>query len=85
MNKMNERSSVRGNRPDCDPPPSKQTSVILDFYQDEEGHWVVLLNCGHSQHLRHDPPWQTRTWVTDEAQRLKHIGQSFPCGWCAKS
>jgi hypothetical protein len=82
---MNEITSVRGNRPDCDPRPSKQTSVTLDFYQDKEGHWVALLSCGHTQHLRHDPPWQSRQWVIDEKQRLVRIGQPFVCGWCTKA
>jgi hypothetical protein len=29
---------------------------VIKFYQDEEQHWVAGLDCGHSQHVRHDPP-----------------------------
>ncbi|MBG4647725.1 DUF3565 domain-containing protein, partial [Pseudomonas aeruginosa] len=25
---------------------------MIDFHQDEEGHWVAVLSCGHTQHLR---------------------------------
>jgi len=45
---------------------------IAGFHQDEEGDWVAELECGHSQHMRHDPPWQVRTWVTtDEGRRSR--------------
>ncbi|HBX56691.1 MAG TPA: hypothetical protein DEH10_15100, partial [Pseudomonas sp.] len=56
---------------------------LLDFRQDEDGHWVAVLSCGHTQHLRHQPPWQNRDWVLDPAQRKARIGQHFACGWCA--
>lgn len=36
---------------------------IIGFHQDEESHWVADLDCGHAQHLRHDPPWTLRPWV----------------------
>ncbi|MBD8705022.1 DUF3565 domain-containing protein [Pseudomonas sp. CFBP 13711] len=58
-------------------------SIITGFVQDPDGHWVVVLSCAHTQHLRHDPPWQSRAWVLDPAQRQAKIGQSFHCGWCA--
>ena len=38
---------------------------LLGFHQDEDGHWVAELSCGHTQHLRHQPPWQNRAWVMD--------------------
>ncbi|MEP7326441.1 MAG: DUF3565 domain-containing protein, partial [Gemmatimonadota bacterium] len=28
---------------------------IASFHQDPESHWVADLECGHSQHVRHDP------------------------------
>ncbi len=37
----------------------------VGFYQDEEGHWAARLECGHGQHVRHDPPWMVREWVFD--------------------
>jgi hypothetical protein len=58
--------------------------IVLNFTQDAAGDWVAVLSCGHTQHLRHDPPWQSRAWVLDPAQRRRRIGKSFACGWCAK-
>ena len=29
---------------------------VTGFHQDEEVHWVAELECGHNQHVRHDPP-----------------------------
>ncbi|HMI46530.1 MAG TPA: DUF3565 domain-containing protein, partial [Gemmatimonadaceae bacterium] len=54
-------------------------------HQDEERHWVAELECGHSQHVRHDPPWQTRAWVTTEAGRNDFIGQALMCVECGRS
>ncbi|CAI8838823.1 Protein of unknown function [Pseudomonas koreensis] len=45
---------------------------------------MAELSCGHTQHLRHQPPWQSRAWVLDPAQRIEKIGQPFACGWCAQ-
>ncbi|EIK95256.1 hypothetical protein PMM47T1_17215 [Pseudomonas sp. M47T1] len=59
-------------------------SFIEDFIRDEHGHWVVVLSCGHTQHLRHQPPWQSRPWVLDADKRAQQIGKSFRCGWCAR-
>jgi hypothetical protein len=30
--------------------------LIVGFHQDEEKHWVAQLECGHNQHVRHQPP-----------------------------
>ncbi|HCN65358.1 MAG TPA: DUF3565 domain-containing protein [Pseudomonas sp.] len=61
-----------------------KTSTIIGWRQDEEQHWVAVLSCGHTQHQRHQPPWQSRPWVLDPEQRAKKIGQPFRCGWCAQ-
>lgn len=55
---------------------------IIGFHQDEFEHWVADLACGHTQHVRHDPPWQNREWVTTEQQRLKRIGVMLDCVVC---
>ncbi|MFL5157535.1 MAG: DUF3565 domain-containing protein, partial [Microvirga sp.] len=36
---------------------------IVGFHLDEEQHWVAELECGHNQHVRHNPPWTIRPWV----------------------
>lgn len=56
---------------------------ILGFRRDDEGHWVAELECGHTQHVRHDPPWQVRPWVIDPAQREARVGTLIECGRCA--
>ena len=55
---------------------------ITGFHQDAEGDWVAELECGHSQHVRHDPPWQVRPWVTTPAGRLGRLGTTLPCRPC---
>lgn len=59
-------------------------TILTGWRQDEEGHWVAVLACGHTQHMRHQPPWQSRAWVLDAQLRAEKIGQSFACGWCAQ-
>jgi ketosteroid isomerase-like protein len=55
---------------------------IVGFHQDEEGHWVAELECGHGQHVRHDPPWQERPWVTTEGGRRGRLGTLLECAKC---
>jgi hypothetical protein len=55
---------------------------IVGFHQDDEGHWVAELECGHTQHVRHDPPWQVREWVTTPEGRAGRLGQSLECRRC---
>ena len=56
---------------------------ILGFHQDEEQHWVAELECGHTQHVRHTPPWQVRPWVLTATGRNSHLGTVLPCRNCA--
>lgn len=55
---------------------------IVDYHQDEEGHWVADLACGHGQHVRHDPPWQVRPWVVTSAGRAGMLGTMLDCVRC---
>lgn len=55
---------------------------IKDYHKDPEDHWVADLECGHAQHVRHDPPWTLREWVTTEEGRKSHIGQELNCVRC---
>jgi hypothetical protein len=55
---------------------------VVGFHKDDEGHWVADLECGHAQHVRHDPPWQVRPWVVTEAGRRSHLGIELACSWC---
>ena len=58
---------------------------ITGFHQDEEAHWVAELECGHSQHVRHDPPWQVRPWVLTSSSRKEHLGSTLDCLQCEGS
>lgn len=55
---------------------------IVGFRRDEEGHWVAELECGHTQHVRHDPPWQWRPWVLTEEGRRGRLGTVLVCVSC---
>ena len=56
--------------------------AIVAFHQDEEGHWVADLECGHSQHMRHEPPWQNRAWVLTPEGRERFVGVRIECRLC---
>ncbi|MGY2340693.1 MULTISPECIES: DUF3565 domain-containing protein [unclassified Pseudomonas] len=84
LQKNNERPSLAKQSPESEHNPDRRDVTITGFHQDEDGHWVAELSCGHTQHLRHQPPWQSRAWVMDPARRLEKIGQPFDCGWCAQ-
>jgi hypothetical protein len=58
--------------------------AIVGFHVDEEGHWVAELACGHGQHVRHDPPWQLREWVTTPEGRSAWIGRTLECARCGR-
>ncbi|MGX5220563.1 DUF3565 domain-containing protein [Pseudomonas segetis] len=82
-----ERTSLTKPSPESEPAPDGRTGSmpvrLLDLRQDEDGHWVAVLSCGHTQHLRHEPPWQNRPWVQSPELRRAQLGKPFDCGWCA--
>ena len=55
---------------------------IIEFHMDEEGHWVADLECGHAQHVRHNPPWVNRPWVTTPEGRAAALSESLDCKHC---
>ena len=59
--------------------------AIVGFLQDEEGHWVAQLACGHRQHVRHNPPLVSRPWVLTEVGRRSFLGQELVCKLCAEA
>ena len=58
------------------------TKKITGFHQDEKQDWVADLECGHGQHVRHDPPWMNREWVLTPEGREEHIGRELDCKKC---
>jgi hypothetical protein len=57
---------------------------IIGFHQDEFDDWVADLQCGHTQHVRHHPPFQNRPWVVDDESRKEYIGHKLNCVECDK-
>jgi tellurite resistance-related uncharacterized protein len=55
---------------------------ILGFHRDEEDNWVAELDCGHRQHVRHNPPFENRPWTTTEKGRKSKLGQQLQCPNC---
>jgi len=56
--------------------------AITGFHKDEENDWVAELQCGHFQHVRHNPPFINRPWVIQEAGRLAMLGYQLACKKC---
>lgn len=58
---------------------------VVGFHRDDEGHWVADLECGHTRHVRHDPPWQSRPWTTTEEGRRGFLGRALGCIDCGRA
>ena len=58
---------------------------ITGYHQDDEGQWVAELACGHTRHLRHEPPWLVREWVLTPEGRVSRLGTPLPCAECDRS
>jgi len=54
----------------------------IGFHLDEHNDWVADLECGHTQHVRHEPPWQNREWVITSAGRKDKLGEELFCKKC---
>ncbi len=59
--------------------------AIIGFHQDDAGHWVADLECGHTQHVRHDPPWQNRPWVITSEGRAAFVSKTLKCVKCGEA
>lgn len=55
---------------------------ITGFDADSEGDPIAILSCGHSQHVRHNPPFINRPWVTSEQGREGMVGKTLDCVRC---
>jgi len=58
---------------------------ITGYDKDDDGHWRAILECGHLQHVRHDPPLVTRAWVLTEQGRESRLGLELDCKRCDES
>jgi hypothetical protein len=57
---------------------------IVGFHQDEHEDWVAELECGHTRHIRHNPPWTNHPWVVTPEGRERFIGHTLDCKDCGK-
>ena len=55
---------------------------ITGFDKDDEDHWRAILECGHRQHVRHDPPMTSRDWVLSKEGRNSRLGLELDCKRC---
>jgi len=55
---------------------------ITGYEKDEHGDWRAELECGHYQHVRHNPPLVTRAWVLTEEGRASRLGYELNCKRC---
>lgn len=55
---------------------------VVGFRRDDEGHWAAELECGHRQHMRHEPPLVSRPWVLTEEGRAAFLGRELRCVHC---
>jgi len=62
--------------------PWRVKQAIVGFHQDEHGDWVADLACGHTRHMRHNPPWIERPWVTTPEGRQRFLGTLIGCKAC---
>jgi len=58
---------------------------ITGYHKDDQNDWVAELACGHNQHVRHNPPWQLRPWVTTSEGRNAKLGNTLYCKKCKRN
>ena len=84
---MSDRESPDDGAPAPTRTPAGDPAIpraIVGFHTDDEGHWVADLECGHTHHVRHEPPWQNRPWVATPEGRARFVGVLLPCVKCAR-
>jgi hypothetical protein len=55
---------------------------ITGYQKDDESHWRAELECGHYQHVRHNPPLVIRNWVLTKEGRDSRLGFELNCKRC---
>lgn len=59
--------------------------TIVGWHVDADGDWVAELSCLHGQHVRHQPPFRERPWVSSEAGRAARVGTDLDCPLCDRA
>ena len=55
---------------------------IIGFGVGSDDDPVAILSCGHPQHVRHNPPFINRPWVTTTDGRASMLGKALNCIRC---
>jgi tellurite resistance-related uncharacterized protein len=55
---------------------------ITEFHNDDEGDCYALLDCFHTRHFRHNPPFDDRPWTLTEDGRAAMVGEETNCVRC---
>jgi len=55
---------------------------VTGFHKDRVGDWAADLECGHTRHIRHQPPWANRPWLESKSGTEKFIGTEMECKTC---
>lgn len=55
---------------------------ITQFHDDSAGDCYALLDCLHTRHFRHNPPFDDRPWTLSEDGRAGMIGETTECVRC---
>lgn len=63
---------------------ARMDRAITGYGIDAEGDWYATLDCGHRQHVRHQPPFIERPWVITEEGRAAHLGHLLNCVRCER-
>ncbi len=58
---------------------------VIGFDKNDDGDWRAKLECGHYQHVRHNPPLITREWVLTESGRKQKLGKTLICKKCVEN
>ena len=58
---------------------------ITGYHKDERDDWVAELDCGHGQHVRHNPPFTNRPWTTTIEGRDSMLGETLDCVRCDRA
>jgi uncharacterized protein DUF3565 len=58
---------------------------IVGFQLDAQGEWVADLDCGHRQHMRHQPPFYPRPWLLEAEGRRRRLGTPLRCRLCEQN
>jgi tellurite methyltransferase len=56
--------------------------AIVGYHHDAVGDLVADLDCGHGQHVRHQPPFVLRPWTLTEDGRRSMLGTPLACVRC---